>query len=193
LPFNIVNTLTIGSNSMLSGSGGITAGKIVVGGTIAPGFSPGTMSLTGDTTILGGASYQWQINSTLGTAGSDPGWDLLVVNGKITLDGSTASSPVTVAIQSLDTSENADLVSDFDPTKNYSFAFIEANSIVNFQPTDFSLDLSQFQNTYDGTWSIEQNGVGELDIVYTAVPEPVSLAWIVGGASLLLRRRGKRL
>jgi hypothetical protein len=193
LPFNVTGTMTIGANATVSGAANIQAAKIIIAGTIAPGYSPGTLSLTGDTTILGGASYQWQINSTLGTAGSDPGWDLFTVNGKITLDSTAAADPITVPLQSLDNTDFPNLLADFDPTQNYSFPFIQATGILNFQPSDFSLDLTQFQNTYDGTWSIQQNGVGELDIVYTAVPEPLSVAWIAGGAALLLRRRGKRL
>ena len=69
-----------------------------------------------------------------------------------------------------------------------------AGGITGFAPGDFVLDLSGYQNPLaEGFWSVSQSG-NNLDLNFTAVPEPsMVMLWGVGlalfGARYILRKR----
>ncbi len=67
----------------LSGEGALAgAFNLSNGATVAPGSSPGKLSITGDVQLGSGAVYQWEFG---GSAGSGVGWDLLQVEGALAL------------------------------------------------------------------------------------------------------------
>lgn len=69
----------------LGGSGQILGPLSVTRGTIAPGNSPGTLSVYNDLTLGSGAVLDFELGSPTGTAGVDS--DLIDVAGSLTLDG----------------------------------------------------------------------------------------------------------
>jgi polygalacturonase len=69
--------VTVLSAARLGGSG-VLGGPVTVNGTLAPGNSPGTLTISNDVTVSGGAVVQYE----LGTAS-----DLTVVSGNLTLGG----------------------------------------------------------------------------------------------------------
>ncbi|RVC61233.1 hypothetical protein EN759_29640, partial [Mesorhizobium sp. M00.F.Ca.ET.038.03.1.1] len=75
--------VSVGSSGTLSGVGTI-AGPVTVDGTIAPGDSPGTLTV-GSLTLNASAKLDYELG-TPGTVGSGVN-DLIVVNGDLTLDG----------------------------------------------------------------------------------------------------------
>lgn len=77
-------TMTFANGSVLKGTGPI--GNTSVAGTLAPGLSPGIMTVNGNLNLTNG-TYQAELNGT--TAGTS--YDQTVVSGTTTLSGTTLS------------------------------------------------------------------------------------------------------
>jgi subtilase-type serine protease len=75
--------MVIGAGSLLDGNG--TFSTLTVGGTVAPGHSIGTITVTGDYTQTAGSVYEAEFDGT--TA------DLIDVTGTATLAGSVTATP----------------------------------------------------------------------------------------------------
>src|SRR5207244_4520447 len=101
--------LVVGDNITMAGTGSVLY-ALEISGTLSPGHSPGTLSLgpatppwAGPYTVewshhAGQASkFQWEINDVYGTAGANPGWDYILVNG--TLNINTSSGKMTIDIR----------------------------------------------------------------------------------------------
>ncbi|AOB29605.1 hypothetical protein AKI39_01285 [Bordetella sp. H567] len=78
-------TLTIAQGALLNGNG--TLGSVQVAGTIAPGHSIGTLTLTGDYAQLAGSTYQVEVAN----AGQS---DLIEVAGTASLAGNVTVTPM---------------------------------------------------------------------------------------------------
>eukprot|EP01034_Spumella_vulgaris_P019072 gene19072-24377_t len=76
------NALNLGTGT-LGGSGTITAPSVTAGGIVAPGNSPGALTLTGDLTLLATATSRFEIGGL--TAGTQ--YDTLNVSGTAALNG----------------------------------------------------------------------------------------------------------
>lgn len=196
---NILNSGTFRNDSSTMGefrnqSGGLLYGNGTVeqlvlesGSTLSPGHSPGTM-FAGSAVWAGGANFLFEINDATGTAGSDPGWDLLDVSGSLTITAS-AGNEFTLDVDSLLLTNSPGDAANFNQANNYSWTFASAaGGIVGFSPLAFLLDLSGFTNLYTGVFSVAQAG-NSLNLVYTptgVVPEPGTLViWSVLGLGLL--------
>ena len=70
---------SVTSGGVLGGSGTVGIVDILDGGTIAPGFSPGTLTINGKMTLAAGATYRADV-----TAGK--GHDVIAVNGAVGID-----------------------------------------------------------------------------------------------------------
>jgi len=173
------------NGGILSGGGTVGALTIASGGSLAPGNSPGTLS-AGATTFAGGGAFNWELNSTAGTAGADPGWDLLSISGALNLTA-TSGNPFTINLTSLTLGNVAGEVSDFSASANYAFTFVTTTGgISGFATEAFDLDTSAFQNPFTGNWSIAQSG-NNLTLNYTgmsAIPEPSTYAAWAGAVAL---------
>ena len=86
------SAVSLQGGTTLAGSGSI-GGSVTVGSftTLAPGSSPGTLSIAGNVTLGSGGNYNWQIYDAGGTAGSSTGWDLLSVGGTLAITATTES------------------------------------------------------------------------------------------------------
>jgi len=80
-------TTTFGSGSVLKGTGPL--GNTVIAGTLAPGLSPGIMTINGNLNLTNG-TYQAELNGTV--AGT--GYDQAVVSGTTTLSNTTLSASI---------------------------------------------------------------------------------------------------
>lgn len=178
----VSGNVTVNNGGTLTGTptiGGLVVNK---GGVIAPGSSPGTMN-TGNTVWDDGGIYVWEIDSFLGTAGGDPGWDLLNISGTLNI---TAPSfdPFIIRITSLSHPlHTAGLATGFNNLQDYSLVLATASGgITGYSPSAFILDTSAFLNPFQGfgVWSINQSG-NDLVLNYTAVPEPSTVVlWLLG-------------
>lgn len=156
---------------------------------LAPGNSPGTMSVR-DLELASGGTYQWELSSTLGVAGTD--WDLLQAD----IFSVSASSGNPFLIELLDFNLNG-----FDRTQSYDWLIAESQGLISgFDPNSFLIDASGLQNWTGGQGSFalsltELGGSAQgITLSYTAVPEPSSLmlmALAFGSVGLVSRRRSR--
>ena len=168
------------NGGILSGSGTVGALTIASGGTLAPGNSPGTLNAS-STTWESGGIYEWEINNATGTAGTN--WDLLNILGDLNLTA-TSASPFTIKILSLTESDETGDVPNFDQETDYSYSIaMVSDEIIGFSSDAFAIDATGFTNNGSGEWSIVQNNK-EIQLLYHAVPEPVSFALLAGIAAL---------
>jgi autotransporter-associated beta strand protein len=75
-------TTLVNAGGTLAGNGTLGAVNINSGGTIAPGNSPGTITV-GNMSWNGGGTYAWEMSSVNGTAGTN--WDLIDSAGTLTI------------------------------------------------------------------------------------------------------------
>jgi autotransporter-associated beta strand protein len=188
---------TVQSGATLGGSGTVGALALQSGGTIAPGNSPGTLSVIGTTTWAGGGNYNWQLLDATGTAGS--GWDTVSITGALDLTNLTLGSPFNVNVWSLSTfAGSGGNALNFNSSLSYSWTIASASSgITGFDANEFSIyttavnGTNGFSNPFTGTFSVGVTG-NNLNLNYdpTPVPEPGStLAVLALFSSGVLNRR----
>jgi hypothetical protein len=171
----------------VGGNGSLGAIVVNSGGFLAPGFG-GTGTLTsGSNTWNPGGAMRWQLNDIAGVAGGTSGWDLLNINGALTINA-TASSPFLIALESLNGSAFGN-AANFNPATFYSWQMVTTTGgIYGFEPAAFSEittgiagQTGVFSNALAGSFSVSQAG-NDLYLNYTptAVPEPGACALLAG-------------
>jgi autotransporter-associated beta strand protein len=187
-------TFTSGTIAGTNWNGTLAGQTIATGQIIAPGNSPGTAT-TGAQTWASGGSYAWEMNNTTGTAGLDPGWDL--VNGSDTLNiTATSGSKFNILVNSLNLANVSGLATNFNDALSYSWLIADFNSVTGFVGNAFNIDTSGFTNPFTGSFGVSLGGIGivpgdssQVYLTYSAVPEPGAV--LLGGLGFLalLRRR----
>jgi autotransporter-associated beta strand protein len=170
------STVTVNGGS-LKGTG--TLGGVILNplGTLAPGASPGTLTLT-DITFAGG-TFSLEINgSGVGQA------DQLVASGSVSL---TSNTPLTISL-GYDPVDNVDSFVVVNNTGIGPISTVGGFFSVGGTPLSegaiFAVSGQQFSISYQG-------GDGN-DVVIAAVPEPSSFLALLGGCALLLGLRRTR-
>ena len=192
--------VVVESNGLLGGSGTVGAVTLNSGGLLNPGNSPGTLTAA-SAIVLGGSTYNWQITSLTGTAGTN--WDLLSVTGLLDMSGVTSSNKWNLVI-------TADAgFTGWTDTTSYSYVFAQAASVAGFSNvvgTDitslFNITASGFSNLPNvssnpsGDFKVEVGltSGGLTTLTLMTVPEPSTgalLGFGFGGLVFLrlLRRR----
>lgn len=155
-------TVLVGADGSLGGSGAIL-GDIAVAGTLAPGNSPGTLSLEGDLLFDSGAAITFDI-------GSDGG-DLIEFigsNQQLASDGPLLWTFVANGAVDLDT----------------AYTLMDWSAATGFDAWDFSLLDQTITNAgWEGVFSSDMNG---LYVTFAAIPEPSTVALMLGAVALLL-------
>lgn len=151
----------------------------VAGGTVSPGddASAGILSaLRAD--FAEGGTYLFNLNDV--DAGAGSGWDLISLDGP--LDVTAGTGGFTIDLDGAG--------AGFDPAQHYLFTLVDATEVIGFDSQDFVIDSTGFgPDLAGGTFSVQANG-GDLQLAYTPIPEPASLALVgLGGLTLLRRRR----
>ncbi len=186
-----------GTNWNGSSLGGLTIGA---NQTIAPGNSPGTATTTTQT-WAGGGSYNWEINNVAGTAGFDPGWDLVNFSTGLNITAN-AGDKFTINVISLTLANASGDTTGFDSGSSYQWLIADsATEIASFSTSYFNINTAGFTNDFTGTFALalgDTDGIGgdntQLYLTYIStaeIPEP-STAALIGGAFVLLvacRRR----
>jgi autotransporter-associated beta strand protein len=184
--------VAVNSGGNLLGSGKVGAVTLASGSFLKPGNSPG--NLTAASSVWNaGATYEWQITSLTGTAGT--AWDLFTVAGGLDLSALSSSATFNLSLDS------SGVLAGFDSASDYAWTFAKAVSITGLFSTDAGTDISTLFNisatNFNGGTG-PTNGfkvvVGETTGGYTnlnlmAVPEPSasSLMGIGLGALMILR------
>ena len=183
-------SLTVGTGGTFGGTGSFS-GPLVLnsGGTVAPGASPGTLGV-GPTTFAGGAGFNFEINNSAGTAGSQ--WDLLSISGALTITA-TPANPFVVNLTSLTLSNTAGLLAGFNAASPYSWKFVETTGgITGFSAGAFQYNAGSFQNNLNGGSFFVSKIGNDLFLNFTPVPEPSTYALLalgLGTVALVARRR----
>ena len=138
------NSVTVNSGATLAGGGAIS-GSVALNGIIAPGTNgPGTIT-TGAETWANGGHYSWDINSTGGASGADPGRDLITVNGALNV--TATSSGFSIDINGLNLSDVPGTVNGFVNTNRYSWVILHTTGgITGFASNAFTLNAANFTN-----------------------------------------------
>jgi len=138
----------------------ITGDFLQTGGTLAPGSSPGVLTIDGDYTMDGGVLE-------IELAGLVPveSFDLLSVQGDAELGGTL----------------DVEMIDGFTPSLGDAFSFLEASSVTGrFDQT--SLPSLQGDMSFELIYS-------PTDVSLHVVPEPATALLLLPGALLALRRR----
>jgi len=168
-----------GKGGILSGTGMITGSLTLAGGSIAPGDSPGT--LTVGSFFATNSTFDFEINSATGSAGGTTGWSLLSSIGS----ASIGNGPIILELKSLDQNNHTGLLFDFDSTHDYHWTFLTGSSITGFDPAKFSVDTSDFANPFHGQFSLTEVG-NSLVLNYTAVPEAGTISLTLLGVGVIV-------
>lgn len=148
------NVVTIGDTGLLSGSGNLNANVEQDGGTVSPGNSPGTMTITGNYSLNSGDLFMELDGTTAGT-----GYDQLIVTGDVSLAGDLALSV------------------GFAPSMGDMFKIIDnqgANPVSGLFSQGYGISADGY------TFAIDYTGGDGNDVVLTRVPEPTTLALLAG-------------
>ena len=159
------SAVTIATGATLGGTG--TVGATTVSGTIAPGNSPGTLTV-GSLTLNSGGVYTWEMADATGVAGT--GWDRIASSGLLTVN-STSGSTFTIAITSSGAPSNWNY-----QTSNQSWDIITYGSVSGFDATKFSINATAFGGTLgagnSSTWAITDTG-SALRLTYSILSDPI--------------------
>ncbi|MEO1999276.1 MAG: PEP-CTERM sorting domain-containing protein [Planctomycetaceae bacterium] len=168
--------VAVSSTGRLGGKGQVQ-GDVDVAGTLSPGDSPGLLAIAGDVTMSSSGIFEFEVNDFLGTAGSDPGWDLLDVSGALAI-----AAGATMRLVSL-SGTTAGLATNFDNALNYSLLMAQAPGGITGQ---FALDTSAFQNeTAGGHFSLNQSGNALYLEFQSAASCPEPSSFVLFGFGLL--------
>jgi fibronectin-binding autotransporter adhesin len=187
--------VTVKNTGMLRGSGTIAGDVTLESGGAITGGSTGPFTLNlGNLTLESGSILQLGMNDAAGTAGALTGWSFLSLGGVLDLGG-TGADPLSLRLVSLGAGGISAAAANFDAAADASFLVATAaGGITGFDVSAWSVDASQFVNSYSGIFSLSQSG-NSLFVDYTAaaaVPEPSTYALLAGVAALGLvwwRRR----
>lgn len=189
----IAGGVTLNAGGSLLGSGSVGAVILNSGSFLKPGNSPG--NLTASSAVWNsGATYEWQITSLTGTAGTN--WDLFTVSGALNLSNLSSSAKFNLTLDSAGT------LVGFNPTADYSWTFAKAASITGLTSTSAGTDITALfaigSTSFNGG-VVPTDGfkviVGETSGGYTSlnlVPEPSAGALLGLGLAALVAVRSFR-
>jgi autotransporter-associated beta strand protein len=189
--------ISLSGNATLSGSGAFSPVAPITfsgGNTVMPGFATngqyvGTLSF-GNSVVFGPSGvYQFNLATASGAAGVD--YSTIDIGGSLTISA-TSGSPFVIAMNSI-TPGAGPGTAVFSSTQPYSWTILTANTgIFGFNPTLFTVNTANFQNSLGGGSLIVGQSGDVLTLDFTPVPEPST--WMlmltgVAGVGFLRRRR----
>lgn len=184
--YSVSSSGTLGGTGSLSGAVTVSAG-----GTISPGSSIESLATGSNTWNGGGAlTFEFSTDGSTGAAGSQ--WDLLAITGNLDLSGASVGNKFILNLVTMANATNPGILGTWDADANHTWAgFVTTTTaFVGFDAGSFSFNTAGFQNTLNGSFSVAING-SNLDLNYTAVPEPSTWALLAFSLTtvMVLRRR----
>jgi autotransporter-associated beta strand protein len=193
-PINNLAGSGLGGMGTFSPPSGVTfagGSKVSPGsdGTIAPYI--GTLSFGTPVTFGTGGIYVFDIANASGAAGV--GYDTLNLTSSLTISA-TSGTPFNIAVESIDPGTSETGPASFNSSQSYTWTLLTAAPILGtFNSADFSVDLTNFQNsTGGGSFAVGETG-DTLTLNFTPVPEPSTWMLMAAGlAALCIRYRRPR-
>lgn len=175
------------------GTGAITGALTITAGSVSPGGSTIESLATGANTWSGGAKFDLKLSTDGSTGAAGAQWDQLAVGGTLDMSGASTASKVTVNLVTMSSASTTGTLGTWDPNTSHTWpGFVTTTGLTSVAANKFAIDTSAFQNTINGTFSVVPNG-NNLDLNYTAAPEPATVGLIsLAGLGLLARRRRRR-
>ncbi|MEX1048674.1 MAG: autotransporter-associated beta strand repeat-containing protein [Akkermansiaceae bacterium] len=166
---------TVQSGATLGGSGTIGALTVSTGGTLAPGNSPGNLTVSGGLTLAG--IYSWDLVA-LSTASPGTDFDIVtVISGNVDITGASLG---------LNLGANAPSAVSFWQTDQTWAGILNNTGAGSLTGTFAAIDNS----TWSSLGAFSTTNVGnDVNLVWTAIPEPSTLPLVSGLATLILLRR----
>lgn len=160
--------LSVASSGTLAGTGTIST-AVTMNGTLAPGNSPGTLTVNNLLTLSSGSILDWDINVANTTVGGGIN-DLVTGITDLTLDGTinfTLSGGPQITVPG--------------SWRLFNYSGTLTNNILTIGTLSLGSGL---------TASIDTSIANQVNLL--VVPEPGTLAMLIGGASLLFLRHRRR-
>jgi|GEM_PF-3875032 len=176
---------TVYPGARIIGTG--TVGPLLILGELGPGASVGTLGAA-DTTWGPDGSYRWEINHFDGTAGIDPGWDLLNVTGGLTVTA-TPADPFVIYVDTLSGALPGPAAGLLAVEEQFRIVHTTAGLSMG-APGSVVVQLGNYYNNIGGNYfMLIQEGN---DLYLRHAPEPATVSLLALGALALLRRRNRR-
>jgi len=172
--------VTVNNGGQLWGSGSFTGALTLNAGSTVMPFP---LLTVGPTTFGGNANYAWLVTDATGSVGT--AYTSLRINGPLTITA-TAADPFVIHPVSYDVTNGGQmgLAANFNPNSNYSWDIVTgASGLSGFATNDFLVNTSNFQNAFNGVFSVSAVG-NDIYLNYTAVPEPATSAALAGAFAL---------
>ena len=161
------SVINVTNGTTLAGNGSAATVQIQSNATLAAGTPLGTLTAT-NLTLVGGAALQVQLNAPTGTKGVD--WNLLSVNGPVTLSGISSGAPLTVNVMNSGGLDGVNL-----PVATRSWDFLDATGITGFDSNAVTITTTGLASWTNGIWSVVQGG-NSLQLNYILPPVTISIA-----------------
>lgn len=185
-------------SGVLSGSGTVHRGlSLTNGGTLSPGNSVGTLTITQNVVFGQSGRYLWELQDV--DSGSGTGWDMLLIDGSLTVDA-TSENRFVLQVASLNALGQDGNVADFSGASLYDWTILTATGgILGFSNDKFEFNLTELGNTNSGNFSLQRvvNGNGSESLVLhydpVAVPEPSRAMLLLTALCIAATRRRRKL
>lgn len=172
------NTVTVASGGRLGGSGTIN-GTVNVSGTLAPGNSPGNLTVNNNVTILDGGAVNMEIaGATVGTQ-----YDRVTMTGASSVFSLTGTNNLALTLSYTPAVNALFFLVDNQGSSAITGIFEQLNGVTTdlSQGALFTVSGQQFRISYTGDVTTS-SFTGGNDLVVQAVPEPST--WLLLTASL---------
>jgi len=161
--------VTVSAGGTLFGNGRVS-GALTVSGAVGAGTDTaiGLMTNSLHIVLAGGGTNIFNVSDTSGSAGAEPGWDLIRVAKGVNITASSGSK-FTVALSSL-----SGTITNFNKTVVQTWKMIDAvNGLTNFNANSFRITTANIGTTDigNGSFFVEVLDTTNLAVVYRNTPK----------------------